>query len=285
VSRVRTAVATEVLLLFGLCVFVVAAFLIERGAGLDHAVRIGTVPRLAFASVPALLWLGYFQVRDAQEHQPKPLVFGLFLAGALVAGPAADLLIDLASAHDPAAAPGFARFGAERVLSAFLVVGVAQEFAKYAVVRYTVYPLPEVAHPIDGLVYTTAVGLGFAAHQAFEVMSAGNGEVLLSVAAAQIVTVTLAHASFAAVLGLGLGWAKFTQHAPGRRALVLGGGVAAATGLNGTFSLVEGAIAAPGLEAAPWREVAFAFGFATLVLIAVSFPMRRVVARAGEDAR
>ena len=61
---------------------------------------------------------------------------------------------------------------------------------------------------------------------------------------------------------------------------MLGGGLALATLLNGAFGVVEQAIAAPGLEIAPWRGVAFAFGFAALVLVAISFPMRRMVAAA-----
>ena len=252
-SRVRTAVATEVLLLLGLVAFVAAAFLVERGAGIDGAVTLGRIPRIAFAALPALLWLGYFRARDSQELEPRPLVLALFLGGALVAAPVAGLVTDLALASSVGDGPGFDRFGAARLVSAFLVVALGQELVKY-------------------------LGLGFAAYRSHELLAAQGDAVVLSVGAARVVTTTLAHASFASVLGLALGWAKFWPSGPLRRGLVLGGGLALATALNGTFSVVEAAIAAPGLDIAPWRGVAFAFGFAALVLVAVSFPMRRMVA-------
>ena len=279
-SRVRTAVATEVLLLLGLVAFVAAAFLVERGAGIEGAVTLGRIPRIAFAALPSLLWLGYFRARDSQELEPRPLVVALFLGGALVAAPVSGLVIDLARATGVGEAPGFDRFGGARLVSAFLVVGLGQELVKYLVVRYSVYPLPEVSHPVDGLIYATAVGLGFATYRSHELLAAQGDAVVLSVGAARVVTTTLAHASFASVLGLALGWAKFWPSGPLRRGLVLGGGLALATLLNGAFGVVEQAIAAPGLEIAPWRGVAFAFGFAALVLVAISFPMRKMVAAA-----
>jgi len=267
------------MLLLGLCAFLAAAFLVERGAGLEGAVKLGPVGQLAFASLPALLWLGYFRAQDTQEAEPRPLVFALFLAGALIAGPAADLAIQLALAPDVAAAPEFDRLGPDRLLSAFLVVAVAQELAIYLVVRYSVYPMLEIAQPIDGLIYTTAVALGFAAFRSHEYLGGLHGEVILSVGAARVVTHTLAHASFAAVLGLAIGWAKFSPYGPFKRALVLSGGLLGAVFLDGLFSSVESAIAAPGLGFSPWRAVAFAFGFAVAVFIAVSLPLRRLTAR------
>ena len=278
-SRVRIAVATEVMLLLGLCAFLAAAFIVERGAGLDGAVRLGPIGQLAFASLPGLLWLGYFRAQDSQEPESRPLVFALFLAGALIAGPAADLAIQLALAPDVAADPAFDRLGAERLVAAFLVVALAQELAIYLVVRYSVYPMAEIAQPIDGLIYTTAVGLGFAAFRSHQYLEALHGEVILSVGAARVVSTTLAHASFAAVLGLAIGWAKFSPYGPLKRALVLAGGLGAAVCLDGLFSVAESAIAAPGLGFSPWRGVAFAFGFAVAVLIAASLPLRRLTAR------
>ena len=278
-SRVRIAVASEVMLLLVLCAFLAAAFLVERGAGLEGAVRLGPVGQLAFAALPGLLWLGYFRAQDSQLAESRPLVFALFLAGGLIAGPAADLAIQLALAPDVASAPAFDRLGGERLVAAFLVIGLAQELTIYLVVRYSVYPMAEIAQPIDGLIYTTAVALGFAAFRSHQYLDALHGEVILSVGAARVVSTTLAHASFAAVLGLAIGWAKFSPYGPLKRALVLGGGLGAAVLLDGLFSVAESAIAAPGLAFSPWRGVAFAFGFAVAVFIAVSLPLRRLTAR------
>jgi protease PrsW len=277
VSRVRTVVATEVILFLGLLAFVAAAFLIERGAGLDGPVSLGPLARIALAAAPSALWLGYFRSQDSQEAEPMPLVLVLYLGGALVAGPAATFAIDQAIAPDVAAGPEFAPFAGDRLVTAFLVVAVAQELCKYAVVRYTVYSLPDLGNPVDGLVYMTAVGLGFATYRGHLHLAELHGDVLLSVAAGRVVVTTLAHACFAAVLGLAIGWAKFSPRTPWRRSLILLAGLLGAVALNGVFALVEAAVSMPGLGFAPWRSVAFAFGFSAAVLIAFSFVLRRIV--------
>ena len=264
-------------LFLGLLAFVIAAFLVERGAGLDGPVALGPITRIAFAGAPSILWLGYFRSQDSQSAEPMSLLLVMYVAGALIAGPVASFAVDVALPPDSAATPVFARFGGERLVTAFLVVAVAQELCKYAVVRYTVYSLPDLGDPVDGLVYMTAVGLGFATFRSHRYLSELDGEALLSVAAGRVVVTTLAHACFAAVLGLAIGWAKFRSRTPGRRSLVLLAGLAGAVLLNGQFALVEAAISVPGLSFAPWRSVAFAFGFAAAVLIAFSFVLRRVV--------
>jgi RsiW-degrading membrane proteinase PrsW (M82 family) len=152
-------------------------------------------------------------------------------------------------------------------------------------VRYAVYPLAEMDQPVDGLIYATAVGLGFASYRGFRYVDDLGGDVLLSVAANRIAVITLAHASFAAVTGLALGWAKFSPSGPLRRGLVLGGGLAAAIALNGQYALVDSAIAGPGLGFTPWRSVAYGFGFAAAVFVAVSFLMRRALAVARRAAQ
>lgn len=286
-SRVRTVVATEVILFLGLLAFVIAAFLVERGAGLDGPVSLGPLARVAFAAAPSALWLGYFRAQDSQTQEPMSLLLVMYLAGALIAGPVASFAVGVVLEPDAAAAPVFDRFGAERLVSAFLVVAMAQELCKYAVVRYTVYSLPDLGNPVDGMVYMTAVGLGFATFRGHEYLSELDGEVLLSVGAARIVVTTLAHACFAAVLGLAIGWSKFSSRTPWRRSLVLLAGLLGAVVLNGQFAVVEAAISVPGLAFAPWRSVAFAFGFAAAVLMAFSYVLRRVVravARAESEA-
>ena len=275
------------ILFLGLLAFVAAAFLVERGAGLDGPVSLGPLARIAFAAAPSALWLGYFRSRDKQEADPIQHLVVMYLAGALIAGPVASFAVEQVLASDVAAPPEFARFGPERLVTAFLVVAVAQELCKYSIVRYTVYSLPELGDPIDGLVYTTAVGLGFATFRAHQYLSAEGGQVLLSIGAARVAVTVLAHACFAALLGVAIGWAKFSSLGPWRRSLVLCGGLLAAVALNGGFSVTEAVISVPGLGFAPWRSVAFAFGFAAAVLIAFSFLLRRILgamARVGAEA-
>lgn len=275
------------ILFLGLLAFVVAAFLVERGAGLDGPVSLGPIARILFAAAPSILWLGYFRARDRENPDPLRLVFVMYLGGALIAAPVASFAIDVALVPEVAGSAGFARFSGERLATAFLVVAMAQELCKYAVVRYTVYRLPDLGDPLDGLVYATAVGLGFATFRAHHFLAELDGQVVLSVGAARVAVTTLGHACFAAVLGLAIGWAKFAPGHGWRRSVMLLAGVLAAALLNGLFGVVEAAISVPGLGFAPGRSVAFAFGFSAAVLIGFSFVLRRVLramARVGAEA-
>lgn len=275
--RVRTVVATELLMLLGLLAFVGAAYGLERYLGLDFAVRVPPLGAVVLAGVPALLWLGYFYLQDRLEPEPKAYVFGVFLLGVFVAAPVAGFVTDRIAASSQLAAHSLDPLGAERIVYAMLVVAVAQELCKYAVVRYAVYPSPEFDEPLDGIVYATAAGIGFACHETYHFLEGSGGEVLLSAGAATAVITTLAHASFAGVTGYALGRAKFIAQSSLRRTFTLLGGLAAAIALNGLFALIRQMVESRGIEIHPWRGVAFTFGFAAVVFIVVSLLARRLL--------
>src|SRR5687767_7442870 len=105
VSRAKTVVATEVLLVVGLLVFVGMAIGAQRVLGLSGPVRVGIPLALVLSLVPAFLWLGYFYVQDRHEPEPKHFVFGVYLAGGFVAMPIADFFMnDLFPAQEAALA-------------------------------------------------------------------------------------------------------------------------------------------------------------------------------------
>ncbi len=217
-SRHKTLVGTEIVLILGLVGFVAAM------VGLEHTApgpaRLGPIAALAFAAVPSVLWLGYFYLQDRNEPEPKQLVFGMFVLGAFVASPLASFV---ASAL-PVGAADLDPLSAHRVLTNVLVVGMAQEMSKYAVVRYSIYHHAEFDEPMDGIIYMMAAGIGFAAAQNYRHLESLGGNVVLSQAAMTTVVNTLAHACFAGVLGYALGQAKFSKappdpHQPERAAL------------------------------------------------------------------
>src|SRR5690242_5569283 len=92
VSRVKTVVATEVLLVVGLLAFVGVAFGAQKLLGLSDPVRVGVPLALLLSAVPAGLWLGYFYLQDRHEPEPKHYVAGVYLAGGFVAAPIADFI-------------------------------------------------------------------------------------------------------------------------------------------------------------------------------------------------
>jgi protease PrsW len=274
VSRARTLVGTEVVLVAGLLAFVGAAWIIQNLAGVAEPVRLGAPVALLFAAVPAMLWLVYFYVQDRREPEPKHYVLGLCLLGAFCAGPISEFLLgELFPSSEPF------RGGwpdAEHIVRAVVGVGLAQELAKYLVVRYTVYLSSEFDEPMDAIIYMTAAGIGFAAAENARYLGGLSG-VYLSVGAANAVVTTMAHASFAGVLGFALGRARFAARGALERHLTLLVGLAVAAALNGVFGLLEALVRTVGtdLDPQPWRGLAFAASFAAVVFAATSVLMRR----------
>ena len=116
---------------------------------------------LAGAVLPCLAWLAFFYTRD-RNPEPKGLIGGLFLVGALpvvfVAGILNTIVLLLVSGGDPASlAPGaFLAF-------AVIVAPLTEEPLKYLGARLGSARSSAFDEPVDGVIYGTTVGLGFAA--------------------------------------------------------------------------------------------------------------------------
>jgi len=282
--RARALVGTKFLLIAGLVGFVLIAWLVELVAGLHEAVNLGPLLAAAMAGIPAVFWLGFFYLMDRHEPEPKQLVVGVCVLGALIAAPLADFMQSQAVPPVALAVQGLSPFSLDRVLHAVLIAGLAQEMCKYAVVRYTIYMSREFDEPMDGIVYMMACGTGFAVWVNYHRLSDQNHEVYLSIGAAQAVVTTLAHASFAGLLGYVLGRAKFSRRSAPVRGVLLMLGLLGAAALNGQFTIVKDWVLQRGLAQHPWYGVGYAaisaaalFGVIWLVslrLLAAS-PFRR----------
>jgi len=288
--RARALVGTKFLLIGGLVGFVLIAWLVELVAGIHTAVNLGPMLAGIMAGIPAVLWLGFFYLMDRHEPEPKQLVAGVCVLGALIAAPLADFVQAQAVPPVALAVQGLSPFSLDRVLHAVLVVGLSQEMCKYAVVRYTVYMSKEFDEPMDGIVYMMACGTGFAVWVNYHRLSGQNHEVYLSIGAAQAVVTTLAHASFAGLLGYVLGRAKFSRRSAPVRGTLMMLGLVGSAALNGQFTIVENWVLSSGLAQHPWYGVGYAaisaaaiFGVIWLVsqrLLAMS-PFRRDGGRVG----
>lgn len=275
--RARALVGSKFLLIAGLVGFVLLAWLVELVAGLDEPIRPGTLFSIPVAVIPAGLWLGFFYLWDRQEPEPKHFVAGVCALGALVAAPLAEFVLAEAVPPLVLAQRSLSPWAFDRLVYAILVVGLAQEMCKYAVVRYTIYLSREFDEPMDGVVYMMAVGTGFAVWINYRQMSGQDG-VFLSTAAAQAVVNTLAHASVAGVLGYVMGRAKFSRRRAPMRGLLLMLGLLLAAVLNGQFGLLEVWIAPEGLGGNPWRGILAAAGLAAVLFLAVMLGSRRLLA-------
>jgi RsiW-degrading membrane proteinase PrsW (M82 family) len=256
--RARVLVGTKFLLVAGLVGFVVVAWLAELISGLHRPVDLGPLLAGLMATVPAVLWLGFFYLMDRHEPEPKQLVAGVCVLGALVAAPLADFVQYQAVPPIALEVHGLSALSLDRVIYAVFVAGLAQEVCKYAVVRYTIYTSAEFDEPMDGIVYMMACGTGFAMWVNYHRLSGQGHHVILSTAAAQAVVTTLAHASFAGFLGYVMGRAKFSQRTPLLRGSLVMLGLLGAAVLNGQFTIVESWVIQSGMGQHPWRGVFYA---------------------------
>ncbi|HWU91521.1 MAG TPA: PrsW family glutamic-type intramembrane protease [Kofleriaceae bacterium] len=265
IRRARLLLGTRFLLIAGLLGFVLIAWLVELVAGLEHSVHLGPLLALLIAGIPAVFWLGFFYLMDRHEPEPKQLVVGVCILGALVAAPLADFLLYQAVPPVALEVDGISPWSADRLVYAILIAGLAQEMCKYAAVRYTVYLSREFDEPMDGIVYMMACGTGFAVWVNYHELGRQDHSTILSTAAAQTVVTTLAHASFAGALGYVMGRVKFSRRsAPVRGALLMLGLLAAAV-LNGLFAAVASSVRQSDMAQHPWRGV----GYAALCALAV----------------
>ena len=175
---------------------------------------------LLLAAVPSLLLLAVFYRREKRLHDVPGLVFRVFGAGCLSLVPA--FLAGYASRGLAAGLPA----GWRTVWLAFVTAGLVEESAKYLTVRLTTARRPELAGPLDGVVYTVSAGLGFAFFE--NVFFIGETPLVLL----RALTAVPLHAASAAVLGWFIGRARAN---PGSSALP---GLTAATLLHGTYDLL-----------------------------------------------
>lgn len=260
-------VASIVLLVgFVVVVFAVDELLQPRFSGTAL-----TLIGLVLAVVPAAIWLGFFYRRDRLEPEPRTMVLGEFVLGLLVATaigiPIVDQVFDV----------GSWLFASPLVHLAggILIVGIVQEGLKYLTVRLSVYGSREFDERTDGIIYGTAVGLGFATalNVAFVVESGG---VDLGTGTIRIVLTSLAHASFGGVIGYFLGRQKLEP----RQIWWMPAGVALAATLNGIFFFLRstvgrGTIEGPLEAVAPWIGLVMAAIMAAAVTAALSVLIRR----------
>jgi RsiW-degrading membrane proteinase PrsW (M82 family) len=253
----------------GLLAFVV---LVELVVSVTKPVLTGgvlVVVGAVLALVPAILWLVVFYVQDRLEPEPKGQVLRIFALGVLLA-----LAIGLPLRHSLFPMPGGlspTREKAVELLRAILVIGFAQEYLKYAAVRFTVYHSPEFDERVDGIVYGAASALGFATALNLDYVIASKGA-LLGVAVIRITITALAQASFTGVMGYFLGRAKFENM--GRWWLPCG--MVLVSILNGVVTFLLGEASTVGLGYTPFYGLIAAAVLAVVTFAFLFVAIRRV---------
>ena len=252
------------LLLFVAIISIIARFLPATlsGAGL-------IVAGIVIAIVPAVVWLTFFYQQDRLEPEPKGYVVRVFILGALLAS-----AVGLPVIHDLFHINSWLYTNEiVNLLGSILVIGMTQEFLKYAAVRYSVYDSVEFDERTDGIIYATAAGLGFATMLNFDYV-VSRGGVDLGIGVIRVVITALAHASIAGVVGYFLGQAKF-EHKP---IYYLPSAIVLAAILNGVFFWSQDLVTRTGSAINPWYGLVVAVAVAVVLLLVVFWLIRRATA-------
>jgi RsiW-degrading membrane proteinase PrsW (M82 family) len=153
---------------------------------------------LAVSLLPGLLWVYYFYRKDRYEPEPANLVIKAFIYGALAVIPVG--LIEAPFAKLISNPPNLVTL----FLVTIGVIGLVEETAKFAVIRYTIYNSDEFDEVVDGIIYSIAAGLGFAALENLLYTYVFG----FKVGVIRAIVTSLIHASFSGIMGYYLGKAK-----------------------------------------------------------------------------
>ena len=159
------------------------------------------VAGVGVALAGALAWLAYFRWKDAHP-EPLRLVLAAYLSGGVavvlaLAGYAAATALGLPSERGDSVG-AVARF-------CLVTVGPVEEGAKFLTAWLLFFRRRECDEEIDGLVYATAVALGFSCVENVLYLPRISGFARLARAAAT----PLSHSVFAALWGLGWAHGRF----------------------------------------------------------------------------
>ncbi|MDQ1300774.1 MAG: PrsW family intrarane metalloprotease [Chloroflexota bacterium] len=265
-----------------LAVFALAAALLAKALQPTFTGTNLMLAGVVLAVVPAALWLAFFYAQDRLEPEPKGYVLGVLVLGALLASAVGIPVVrGLFHVQD-----WLSQSLGVNLLGAILVVGFVQEFLVYVAVRYSVYPLPEFDERLDGILYGTAAGLGYATVLNIRYVVESGG-VNLAMGVLTVVITALAQASFGGVIGYFLGRAKFEAEP----VWWLPAGLTLAAALNGLFSVALGELtrsgsALSGQTINPWFGLILAAVVAGGTLVVLLNLMRRAnrLTLAGADA-
>lgn len=162
----------------------------------------------ALAVLPGLALLLFFYFRKKYKKEPLwPIVLAFFL-GAFVVLPAsatATFLQRLTGwfSGQPSLLDIF--------LGSFFIAGLVEEGWKFFVVRFYCYHRPEFDEPYDGIMYATAVALGFATIENILYIFNPTALSALRIGLLRALMAVPSHAFYGVLMGYFLGEAKFAR--------------------------------------------------------------------------
>ncbi|RXZ76889.1 protease PrsW [Paenibacillaceae bacterium] len=163
---------------------------------------------LTAAVAPGILLLTYFYLKDRYNSEPIHMVMRMFIFGMLVSFPILIIQRGL-----------MLWLGESPFVFSFIISSGVEESLKWFVLYHIIYNHTEFDEPYDGILYATAISLGFATFE--NVMYALLQPVSFVSLLMRALLPVSAHALFGVMMGYYLGKAKFSQNVHTRRMIVL----------------------------------------------------------------
>lgn len=160
---------------------------------------------LALAVAPAAVIIFFIYSKDKYDREPLRNLIISFLLGMACIVPAIFIQLYLQPVlHRYFPVHNIAYYS----IFAFLIVALSEELCKFAMLRFYAYPHRDFNEPLDGIIYSVMISMGFATLENIDYVlkygfMTGILRMFLSVPA---------HAAFGAIMGYHAGVAKF---APG----------------------------------------------------------------------
>lgn len=232
---------------------------------------------LAYALLPLELWVVFSYLGERRAPEPRPRLFTVALLGALVANAVGLPLVNRFLNVDEwlATAPG-----SSRLIGYMLTVGMSQEFLKYAVVRYSVWPGAFRVRS-DGIAYMMAAAIGYAT--VVNVDFVLNNSANPSVYALRIAEFTLTHFATSTIMGYFLAELKLTR---GTTIFWLPGGLVLASLLASLSVVLRGGLIVGGIGPSSTGNTAFqGLGAAVFLVIFLFASIYFLINNADERAQ
>ncbi len=130
------------------------------------------LPYIIMGITPGIVWLLYFLQKDKQNPEPKGKLFQVFLWGMLATIPAVviEIFFNCVLGYSCSIGTGFSLFQniifanilISNLIAVFFITATVEELAKYCVIRSEVLNHKDFDEPIDAMIYSITVALGFA---------------------------------------------------------------------------------------------------------------------------
>lgn len=181
---------------------------------------------IALALAPGIAICLYVFYSDMYNREPRLNLVMSFVYGCLAILPAVWFESSFTETAIDGSIGGVAFFS-------YLIVAFSEEFSKFIGLRFYAYRQKSFDEPLDGIVYSVMVGMGFATVEnllyILKFAEVGRG---LEVGISRMFLSVPAHATFAVIMGYFAGKAKFSQ---GRSTALLLTGLLCAIFFHGTF--------------------------------------------------